>query len=62
MSDVVIVAIIVSVAPTLAVLATWRQQKKQVAEIHTMVNSRMEEALAKIEALEQHVRNLGGTP
>lgn len=53
--ETVLAAAVLSIAPTLAVILTWKQQKKQVAEIHTLVNSRLTEALEKITRLENQL-------
>lgn len=41
----IIVALITIVPTTLAVLVTWRSNKKAIKEVHVLINSRMSELL-----------------
>ena len=51
MTSAIVIAVIGALAPTLAVLISWRLNAKKVQEIHLLVNSQLEAALAEIEAL-----------
>lgn len=58
MSDLVVVAIIAALPPTLAVVMARRATKAQMREVHDLVNSRLEAALTTIKSLEAEVRRL----
>lgn len=48
---VIIVAVIGAAAPTIAVLATWLLTKSRLAEIHVLVNARLDKVTTELEAL-----------
>lgn len=58
MSDVVWVAIVAAMAPTGTVVLAWWQQHKQLTQVHQIVNSRLDQALAKISELEKELYHL----
>lgn len=65
MTEAVIVALIAALVPSLTILSTWWQQNKRLDvqdrkldEVHGVVNSRLDAALASIKALEAEVRML----
>lgn len=58
MSDAVVIAVVISIAPTLTALVTWWVQQKKLREIHKVVNSRLDRALAYIKKLEKEIRKL----
>jgi hypothetical protein len=51
MSDLIWVAIIGAIPPTLAVYLSDKKQTKKIDAVHDIANSRLTEALLKIEAL-----------
>ena len=48
MSDTILVALIMSIAPTLAVIVSWLKSKRKLGEIHDVVNGNHERALAEM--------------
>lgn len=58
MSEIVLVAIIMSVAPTMAVIVSWWNTRKQLGAIHEVVNSRLDAALTRIEQQVREIREL----
>lgn len=61
MSDAALVAAITAIPPTLAVLWSQRQTRAQLSEVHAIVNSRLDQALRTISALEAEIRELKAT-
>lgn len=59
MSEAVQVAIIVSIPPTFAVLVTAWFSAKKLEKVHTLVNSRLSEALGEIKRLQGVVSKQG---
>jgi len=66
-STLVIIAAIAAVAPTATVVATWQSTRRKVAvveakvdTVHQIANSRLTEALSKIESLTTLVAQLRG--
>lgn len=53
MTELIWVAVIAAIPPTLAVFFTARKQERKIAEVHDLANNRLTEALAKIEKLQR---------
>ena len=51
-----VVAIIAAVPPTLAIILTRWRSRKQIQEVHVLVNDRAEKQDAKIDRLEAQLR------
>lgn len=53
-----------AVVSTLTVLLTWAQTRRKIQEVHHVVNSRLDGAIAEVEALKTEVRrlNTSGAP
>ena len=53
MNDLIWVAIIAAIPPTLAVILTARKQERKIDAVHDLANNRLTEALTKIEKLQR---------
>ncbi len=56
MSDLVWAATIAATPPTLAVVVAFFAQRSKIKEVHTLVNDRLEKAMATIEQLKDELR------
>ena len=53
MSEAILVALIVAIPPTLAVVVSAWKSSRKLDQIHVLVNDRLDVALKKIEMLEK---------
>lgn len=58
MTDAVTLGLIAGAAPVIGVVVLWLKVKLKLGEIHTLVNSKHDEALAKIESQMLEIRAL----
>ncbi len=57
----IIIALIGIIVPTMTVLLTWKQSATKLSEVHQVVNSRLDGALASIDALKSEIRRLNAS-
>jgi hypothetical protein len=60
LSEPIVIALIVAIPPTLAVLLSAWKSSKKLDQIHVLVNDRLDMALKKIETLEEAARRWPG--